>query len=125
MLVQEQEQSDHYSLQAAGEISLQGTPDHRSSPKYRATSWERETDLNIKLTHFLTACAEKFTKEQNRQTSDIQRFNLIHHAQGVMLIAATPLHRILTFFHPTRLIIDEGSQMKEYTTVAVLAKHVD
>ena len=48
---------------------------------------------------------------------------LTNHARAVMVTAATSLHRILSCFHPVCLIIDEASQIKEHTTVAVISQH--
>ena len=52
-----------------------------------------------------------------------QHYYLTHHARAVIVTAATSLYRILSSLHSVRLIIDEGSQIKEYTTVAVISKH--
>ena len=62
-------------------------------------------------------------KDFIRSWSEIQSLYLTSHARVVVVAAATSLHRILGSFKPVRLIIDEGSQMKEYTAVAVIGKH--
>ena len=56
--------------------------------------------------------------------ADAQRYYLKNHARAVVVTAATSLHRILSEFHPVRIIIDEASKMKEYMAVAVISKHV-
>ena len=67
--------------------------------------------------------AESIYKAFRNAWSKLQAYYLKNHARVVVVTAATALHGILREFNPMRLIIDEGSQMKEHTTMALIAKH--
>ena len=67
--------------------------------------------------------AESIFKSFHKSWQHVQAYYLTFHARVVVVTAATALHGILRRFHPTRMIIDEGSQMMEHTTIALIARH--
>ena len=67
--------------------------------------------------------AESVYQDFGKMWAKVQRHYLKFYARIVVVTAATSLHWILGGFQPRRLIIDEGSQMKEYTTIALIAEH--
>ena len=67
--------------------------------------------------------AESIFESFHKIWAQVQAYYLESHARVVVVTAANSLHVILRGFHPRRMIIDEGSQMKEHTTIALIAKH--
>ena len=67
--------------------------------------------------------ADPVYKNFRNTWADVQSYYLENRARVVVVTAATSLHWILGGFHPVRIIIDEDSQMKEHTTVALISKH--
>lgn len=65
---------------------------------------------------------DKVYKNFRRCWAEIQEYYLRIHSVGIIVTAATSMHKIIRSYRPDHLLLDEGSQMAEHTAVAVIAR---
>ena len=68
---------------------------------------------------------KKVCKEFDCLWEDVQEYYIQHHAQGILVTAATAVTKYLRFYKPTYVIVNEASKLTEHQTVAVLSRFYD
>ena len=88
---------------------------------------ERDVRISLRAAHLKSDNADKDSIGQmqtllNKQWNQSKGYYLRYHARGVIVTAATAMARILRGFPPAHIVVDEGSQLAEHATVAVISR---
>ena len=88
---------------------------------------ERDVRISLRAAQLKLDNADKDSIGQmqtllNKQWNQTKEYYLRYHARGVIVTAATAMARILRGFRPAHIVVDEGSQLAEHATVAVISR---
>ena len=84
--------------------------------------------LKVLLNHDVSTDTDVFEAAYRRYGMtflSLQEYYITHHADGIIVTAATALAKILRGFQPETLIMDETSQLTEHAAVAVISRFSD